>query len=55
MQYAGIFIFGVAITGIVFAACGLIVYGIVTERQERELLEAEQAADRLAAGDATAG
>jgi amino acid permease len=54
MEYAGIFIFGLVITAIVFAACGLIVYGIVTERQERELLEAEQEADRLAAGDATA-
>ncbi len=43
MEYAGVFVFGVAITAIVFAACGLIVYGIVTERQDREQLEAEQA------------
>jgi amino acid permease len=52
VEYAGIFIFGLVITSIVFAACGLIVYGIVTERRERELLEAEQESDRLAAGDA---
>lgn len=48
MEYAGIFVFGVVITMIVFAACGLIVYGIVTERQQREQLEAEQARE---AGD----
>ena len=48
MEYAGIFAFGLVITMIVFAACGLIVYGIVTERQEREQLEAEQEADRIA-------
>jgi hypothetical protein len=46
VEYAGIFVFGLVITAIVFAACGLIIYGIVTERQEREKLEAEQAADR---------
>lgn len=43
MEYAGIFAFGVVITLIVFAACGLIVYGIVAERQDREQLESEQA------------
>lgn len=52
MQYAGIFVFGVLITMIVFVACGLIVYGIFTERREREELEAEQAADLRARGEA---
>jgi hypothetical protein len=56
VEYAGIFVFGLAITAIVFAACGLIVYGIVTERREREALEAEQRkGDPLTAEDATVG
>ena len=38
MESVGIFIFGLFITGIVTAACGLIVYGIITERREREEL-----------------
>ena len=38
MESVGIFIFGLFITGIVTAACALIVYGIVTERREREEL-----------------
>ena len=38
MEAVGIFIFGLFITGIVTAACGLIVYGLVTERREREEL-----------------
>ena len=38
MESVGIFIFGLFITAIVAAACGLIVYGIVTERREREEL-----------------
>jgi len=38
MSLVGIFIFGLFITGIVTAACGLIVYGLVTERREREEL-----------------
>ena len=32
----GIFIFGLFITAIVATACALIVYGIITERRERE-------------------
>ncbi len=47
MEYLGIFLFGIVITAIVLAACGLIVYGIFTERREREALEAEQAAGHL--------
>jgi len=38
MNSVGIFIFGLFITGIVTAACFLIVYGIITERREREEL-----------------
>ena len=38
MESVGIFIFGLFITAIVAAACALIVYGIVTERREREEL-----------------
>ena len=38
MESVGIFIFGLFITAIVAAACGLIVYGIITERSEREEL-----------------
>jgi len=38
MESVGIFIFGLFITAIVAAACGLIVYGIITERREREEL-----------------
>jgi len=38
MNSVGIFIFGLFITGIVAAACFLIVYGIITERREREEL-----------------
>jgi hypothetical protein len=45
MENVGIFIFGLAITAIVIAACGLIVYGIITERREREKLEAQLQAD----------
>jgi hypothetical protein len=54
VEYAGIFVFGLAITAIVFSACGLIVYGIFTERQDRELLEAEQQADREAVDEPVA-
>lgn len=36
MNAVGIFIFGLFVTGIVTAACVLIVYGIVAERRERE-------------------
>lgn len=45
MENIGIFIFGLAITAIVMTACGLIVYGIITERREREKLEAQLQAD----------
>jgi len=45
MEYVGIFIFGVAVSTIVIAACSIIVFGIITEKQEREKLEAQQAAD----------
>ena len=38
MESVGIFIFGLFITAIVAAACGLIVYGIISERREREEL-----------------
>lgn len=38
MSLVGIFIFGLFVTGIVSAACGLIVYGIITERRERDEL-----------------
>ena len=38
MESVGIFIFGLFITAIVTAACGLIVYGLITERREREEL-----------------
>jgi hypothetical protein len=38
MESVGIFIFGLFITAIVAAACGLIIYGIITERREREEL-----------------
>ncbi len=36
MNAVGIFIFGLFVTGIVTAACVLIVYGIIAERRERE-------------------
>jgi hypothetical protein len=45
MENVGIFIFGLVITAIVMTACGLIVYGIITERREREKLEAQLQAD----------
>ncbi len=45
MEYVGIFIFGIAVSAIVIAACFLIVFGIITEKQEREKLEAQQAID----------
>jgi hypothetical protein len=54
MEYVGIFIFGLAITAIVAAACFIIVYGIVTERREREKLEAQLEADSRAYEKATA-
>ncbi len=38
MSLVGIFIFGLFITGIVSAACGLIVFGIISERRERDEL-----------------
>ena len=38
MNAVGIFIFGLFITGIVSAACGLIVFGIISERRERDEL-----------------
>ena len=38
MNSVGIFIFGLFITAIVATACALIVYGIITERRERESL-----------------
>lgn len=38
MNAVGIFIFGLFITAIVASACALIVYGIITERREREAL-----------------
>lgn len=38
MNSVGIFIFGLFVTAIVTAACVLIVYGIITERREREQL-----------------
>ena len=43
MESVGIFIFGLFITAIVAAACGLIVYGIVSERREREELAESRA------------
>lgn len=45
MEYVGIFLFGIVVTAIVFFACFLIIFGIITEKQEREKLEAQQAAD----------
>ncbi len=48
MEYVGIFLFGIVVTAIVIAACFLIVFGIITEKQEREKLEAQQDADRAA-------
>lgn len=54
MEYVGIFIFGLAITAIVTMACGIIVYGIITERREREKLEAQLEADSQAREEATA-
>jgi hypothetical protein len=38
MNAVGIFIFGLFVTGIVSAACALIVWGIIAERRERESL-----------------
>ncbi len=35
-----IFIYGLAVTSIVALACGLIVYGMITERRAREELDA---------------
>lgn len=49
MEYVGIFLFGIVVTAIVIAACFLIIFGIITEKQEREKLEAQQEAD-LASG-----
>lgn len=45
MQYVGIFLFGVVVSAVVIAACFLIIFGIITEKQEREELEAQQAID----------
>ena len=45
MEYVGIFIFGLVMSAIVMTACGLIAYGIITERREREKLEAQLQAD----------
>ncbi len=45
MEYVGIFLFGIVVTAIVITACFLIVFGIITEKQEREELEAQQAID----------
>ena len=42
MNAAGIFVLGIVVFAVVATACGLIVYGIVTERRERTGLEAEQ-------------
>ncbi|MEX1219224.1 MAG: hypothetical protein WEB05_02425 [Solirubrobacterales bacterium] len=39
MTAVGIFIFGLFITAIVSTACALIVWGIVSERRERDELE----------------
>ena len=41
MEYVGVFLFGVAVTALVVAACVLIVFGIITERRDREKLEAD--------------
>ena len=46
MESVGIFIFGLFITAIVAAACALIVYGIVTERREREELAESRSPER---------
>lgn len=53
MSSAGIFIYGVVVFAVVAVACGLIAYGIVTERRDRRALEAEQA-DAAADGRANA-
>ncbi|MFM8888802.1 MAG: hypothetical protein ACKOGM_02260 [Solirubrobacterales bacterium] len=45
MESVGIFIFGLFITAIVTAACGLIIYGLVSERREREELAESRQAD----------
>lgn len=52
MEYVGIFLFGVVVTAIVITACFVIVFGIITEKQDREKLEAQQAADLAADTDA---
>ena len=51
MEYVGIFLFGIVVTAIVIAACFLIVFGIITEKQEREKLEAQQAADQASGSE----
>ncbi len=51
MEYVGIFLFGIVVTAIVFLACFLIIFGIITEKQEREKLEAQQAADRASGSE----
>ena len=51
MEYVGIFLFGIVVSAIVVAACFLIVFGIVTEKQEREELEAQQAMDPIPGAD----
>lgn len=45
MSLVGIFIFGLFITGIVSAACGLIVYGIIAEQRERDELGEDRLSD----------
>lgn len=45
MESVGIFIFGLFITAIVTAACGLIIYGLVSERREREELAESRQTD----------
>ncbi len=51
MEYIGVFLYGIAITVLVAAACASIVFGIITEKRDRERLEAEQAAERMPRGE----
>ena len=41
----------IVVTAIVFLACFLIIFGSITEKQEREKLEAQQAADRASGNE----
>ena len=46
MNGVGIFVFGVIVFAFVAGACGLILWGIITERRDREQLERDQARAR---------